>query len=93
VFAALPHRFEGERPGALAAAADMLARSAQKADHRQPPRTDMAGLVTVAAQAALVHRGAPGRDRRLALGRHRASCGSPRRSSALTSPVASRPEP
>ena len=58
VFAALSRRFEGDRPGALAAAADMLARSAQKADHRQPRRTDMAGLATVAAQAALVYRGA-----------------------------------
>ncbi|HEV2810237.1 MAG TPA: hypothetical protein VGV93_07575 [Acidimicrobiales bacterium] len=58
VLAALSRRFERDRPGALAAAADILARSAQKADHRQPRRTDMAGLATVAAQAALVYRGA-----------------------------------
>jgi hypothetical protein len=77
VFAALSHHFEGERRGALAAAADMLARSAQKADHRQPRRTDMAGLATVAAQAALVHRGARGRDRRLALGRRQAPASRP----------------
>jgi hypothetical protein len=57
VFAALSRRFEGDRPGALAAAADMLARSAQKADHREHRRSDMAGLATVAAQAALVRRG------------------------------------
>ncbi len=59
VFAALSRRSEGDRPGALAAAAaDMLARSAQKADHREHRRSDRAGLVTVAAQAALVRRGA-----------------------------------
>ncbi|HEV2071231.1 MAG TPA: hypothetical protein VGR26_15685 [Acidimicrobiales bacterium] len=63
VFAALSRRFEGDRQGALAAAADMWARSA-KADHREHRRSDMARLGHRGRLAALVRwfagHGAPG---------------------------------
>lgn len=51
MYAELSQRLEGDIPGPLGQAADTLARSAQKADHRDR-RPDLAGMADVAAQAS-----------------------------------------
>lgn len=52
MYAELSQRIEGDTPGPLGRAADTLARSAQKADHRHLP-PDLAGVAVVAAQATM----------------------------------------
>lgn len=54
VMAALAERFEADRPGPLSQAADTLARSAQRTDHRAHHRlSTLGGVATVAAQATM----------------------------------------
>ena len=52
LYAEMSEHIEGDKPGPMRRAADTLARSAQKADHRHQ-RPDLAGLAAVAGQAAL----------------------------------------